>query len=156
MSKIINNRKSSGQFWNLSGQFQKIKIPNDVKKQAQIGLDLLKAGFSGGTQTGWNRAKQLTGNYVDIKTLADMRTWFARHGPDAYTGGTSYPGYLKWINNGSPKYGADNMDKYRGAVAWLIWGGDAAYLWLKQQQIRNILAITYPNRKISTPGINII
>ena len=31
-----------------------------------------------------------------------MRTWFARHGPDASNGGTSYPGYCKWVNDGKP------------------------------------------------------
>ena len=34
-----------------------------------------------------------------------MLTWFSRHGPDARNGGTSYPGYFKWLENGSPTQG---------------------------------------------------
>lgn len=133
-----------------------IPIPPAVKIQAQLGLNLLKKGFLGGTPTGWNRAKQLTGQTIDIQSLADMRTWFARHGPDASNGGTSYPGYLKWVRNGKPMSSIDHLDQYRGAVAWLIWGGDPAYLWLKRPDIRKLLENKFPDRKIATPAINLV
>jgi len=53
-----------------------------------------------------------------------MRSWFARHGPDAKNGGTSYSGYCKWIDDGMPMN--KGLSKYKGAVSWLNWGGDAA------------------------------
>ena len=110
---------------------------------------MIDAGYNGGTQTGWSRAEQLAYNdKIDIHSLADMRTWFARHGPDAKNGGTSYPGYLRWLEDGKPLTGK-GKNKYRGAVSWLIWGGDAAYLWLKTTKIRNTLGKYYPKRKKS-------
>ena len=84
-----------------------------------------------------------------------MRTWFARHGPDAKNGGTSYPGYLRWIEDGKPFTGK-GKNKYRGAVSWLIWGGDAAYLWLKTIKIRKLLYRYYPKRKISPKKNNLV
>ena len=38
---------------------------------------------------------------------------------------------------------------YRGAVSWLLWGGSAAYLWLKTPEIRSMLKNYFPNRKES-------
>jgi len=128
-----------------SPRLDMVKIPDDVRKAARLGLKLRLAGFEGGTQTGWDRAEQLSGRMIDLDSLADMRTWFARHGPDASNGGTSYPGYLRWIEDGRPMSG--NYSGYRGAVSWLIWGGDAAYLWLKSKDIRELLESAYPDRK---------
>lgn len=130
---------------------KQLSIPESVRQQASIGLKLLDAGFAGGTKTGWKRAAQLARDKaISVSDLAVMRAWFARHGPDAKTGGTSYPGYLRWLRDGSPttlaKDGASKT-KYRGAVAWLIWGGDAAYTWLKTQTVRTALAQTFPTRK---------
>ena len=42
-----------------------------------------------------------------------MRTWFARHGPDAKRG-TSYPEYLRQVDDNKP---FRNKNKYRGAVS---------------------------------------
>ena len=36
--------------------------------------------------------------------------------------------------------------QYRGAVSWLLWGGDAAYKWLKTTRVRKALLATYPRR----------
>ena len=44
---------------------------------------------------------------------------------------------------------------YRGAVAWLIWGGDAAYKWLKTKKIRSLLEKEFPKRKRSPKGNNL-
>ncbi len=132
-----------------------VKIPNNVKKEAKLGLKLINAGFKGGTETGFKRATQLSKNdKINISDLADMRTWFARHGPDAVNGGTSYPGYCKWINDGKPKNKDFNL--YRGAVSWLIWGGDEAYLWLKSSNIRKLLKSNFPNRKLASTKNNLI
>ena len=125
----------------------RILIPVNVKEEAKLGLNLLRKGYKGGTTTGWNRAKQLVScKYIDLNSLIVMRAWFAHHGPDAKNGGTSYPGYLKWIKNGRPM-DKSHKNKYRGAVSWLIWGGDAAYRWLKTKKVRFALKKAYDNRR---------
>jgi len=136
------------------GGSNNIEIPKNVEKEAKLGLELLKNGFAGGTQTGWDRAKQLANDKkIDVISLADMRTWFARHGPDAKNGGTSYPGYCQWLRDGKPMNNPSR--NYRGEVAWLIWGGDAAYEWLKTKEIRNIIENEYPKRKKSITKNNL-
>lgn len=146
VSKTILDKRQSGGAKRHSKQ---VKIPNDVKRDARLGLKLLENGFAGGTQTGWDRAEQLANNEtVDVHTLAIMRAWYARHGPDAKNGGTSYPGYRKWVEDGRPMN--EGKHRYRGAVAWLIWGGDAAYKWLKTKQVRNILSHNFPNKKTAS------
>lgn len=116
----------------------KVPIPSAVKTAALKGIKLRKLGFNGGTETGWKRARQLAYNdYVDPHTLRVMRAWFARHGPDASSGGTSYPGYKKWVKAGRPLDVGKN--ELRGAVAWLIWGGDPAYRWVNSKKIEKIL-----------------
>jgi len=106
----------------------KHKIPSKVANEARKGLMMHKIGFMGGTTTGWNRAKQLsTCTHVSDKTIKTMRAWFARH---TYT---SYPGYKKWVRDGKPTVmSPSNKRKYRGAVAWLIWGGDAGKAWVER------------------------
>lgn len=124
-----------------------LKIPEYVKKDAQMGIKLLELGFAGGVQTGKNRAYQLANDkYINATSLKVMRAWYARHGPDAKTGGTSYPGYLKWVADGKPM-DKKSKNKYRGAVSWLIWGGDGAYKWLKTKKIRTYLKEKYPKLK---------
>ena len=82
-------------------------------------------GYAGGTPTGWVRGKQIaTGKTLSEQDLQIMRAWFARH---RYT---SYPGYQKWVKANRPTSAPINSklrNSYRGAVAWLLWGGDAAY-----------------------------
>ena len=99
-------------------------VPQRVKNAARKGLVMHRNRLRGGTEAGWARARQL----VSRKTICDydvkiMRAWFARHRH------TSYPGYQKWVADGNPLT-ASNKSKYRGAVAWLLWGGDPAYTWL--------------------------
>ena len=130
----------------------KVTIPVKVKNECRLGLYLIHRGFAGGTESGIARAKQLSSEkQVDVETLVKMRAWFSRQGPDAQHGGTSYPGYLKWVNKGCP------IDKktndYKGAVAWLIWGGDAAYIWLKRPKIRKLLFDFNPKLKQSSEKI---
>ena len=109
----------------------KHRVPDSVKKAAQIGLDMHKLGFKGGTTTGWNRARQLINcDTISTKTIKTMKAWFARH---SYT---SQPGYRKWVKNGKPVIpNKDNKNIYRGAVAWLIWGGDPAYDWVSKIEV---------------------
>jgi hypothetical protein len=102
------------------------KIPPSVKRQALISVKLKELGFDGGLETGINRGYQLAyDDYISEKDAKVMKAWFARH---LYT---SRPGYEKWVNNGKPmdpKY----KHQYRGAVAWLLWGGDPAYKWINK------------------------
>ena len=130
------------------------KIPQTVKQAAKLGLTLKNRGYQGGTATGWGRAGSSFQTHLDINTLATMRAWYARHGPDASNGGTSYCGYLRWLDDGQPMDGR-GANKYRGAVAWLIWGGDAAYAWLKTEEIRSALARAHPKKRKSTRTNNL-
>ena len=147
-SRVKSQRKNEQRGGN------RVKIPKKVKDDALLGIELMDRGFKGGTQTGWDRAEQLAyDEYIDSGSLADMRTWFARHGPDAKNGGTSYPGFCKWLEDGMPM--DRGFSKYRGAVSWLIWGGDAAYEWLKSSKIRKIVETDFPNRKKSPKNNNL-
>lgn len=160
--KIKDNRKQKGGNWHVESNKlvfkfsggSNIKIPKEVRKAAKLGNRLVENGFAGGTKTGWNRGNQLaTDKDIDVNSLADMRTWFARHGPDAKNGGTSYPGFCKWLSDGKPMN--KGKSKYRGAVSWLIWGGDAAYEWLKSDEIRSIIEAEFPKRKKSSNDNNL-
>ena len=131
----------------------KVDVPASVQKAANLSLEMRKKGFKGGTRTGWRRAKQLTKQRVDLSILRVMRTWFARHGPDAKNGGTSYPGYLEWVEDGRPM--DEGFSEYRGAVSWLLWGGNPAYKWLKSKQVRTLLKEHFPKLKRSSPEINL-
>lgn len=110
---------------------RKFRVPNDVKMEAQKGLDMHNEGFLGGTITGWNRAKQLIKcESVSDSTIRTMKAWFARH---SYT---SQPGYRKWVKNGKPvRLTTENKRIYRGAVAWLIWGGDHGKKWVNEIEL---------------------
>ena len=127
---------------------KKYKIPEAVKKEARKGLLMRKNGYSGGTSTGTNRARQLINQEeLSISTIRTMRNWYARHGPNDTNRGTSYPGYLKWKKSGSPTSpNSAKKDEYRGAVAYLIWGGQAAHNWISSPQIQNALNKAYPDK----------
>lgn len=129
-------------------------VPADVRQAAETGNKMNELGFKGSTGTGINRGKQLaTSKTVGVSTLADMRTWFARHGPDAKNGGTSYPNYKSWVAAGKPL--DSGFSNYRGAKSWLLWGGDAAYLWLKQPEIRAAMKYYFPKRKEASTTNNL-
>ena len=83
---------------------------------------------------------------VSVDTLVQMRTWFARHGPDASNGGTSYQGYLKFLKTG---------EVGKGAVAWELWGGDGAYMWLKDKRIRKAMLDAFPKNKQASTAVNL-
>lgn len=96
-----------------------------MRQAASVALKMKKNGYAGGTETGWARGRQLSaGRKLSEHDLMVMRAWFARHRH------TSYPGYEKWVRAGRPtgvQKEAKERNAYRGAVAWLLWGGDAAY-----------------------------
>lgn len=98
-------------------------IPVKARRSAALGLLLHENGFAGGTQTGWDRAKQLsTSRLISDADARTIRNWFARHRH------VSRMGYFKWIRDGMPLHPTDgNENKYRGAVSWLLWGGEFMY-----------------------------
>ena len=112
----------------------KHKIPAGVCNAARKALQMHRNGMKGMMETGLKRARQLSRcTYVDDATIRTMRAWFKRH---RYT---SYPGYKKWIHDGKPM--APSREKgiragaYRGAKAWLGWGGDPAAKWVKRVKL---------------------
>ena len=104
----------------------RFKPPQKVREEAEYSLYLKSIGFDGGTETGFKRAESFVHGEIDMKNLLMMRNWFARH---IYT---SRPGYLKWDSLGRPTL-KEYKKKSRGAVAWLLWGGDPGYLWVKSK-----------------------
>ncbi len=129
----------------------RLTIPKGAKKDAETGLLLKKVGYNGGTTTGWNRARQLvreTG--LTPETLRVMRNWFARHRV------TSYPGYKQWVRDGRPtRMIVGRKNQYRGALAWLIWGGTPAYNWIRSSEVQRALRRKYPDKKNDLPAITI-
>lgn len=131
-----------------------MNIPPKVQKAAALGVKMKENGYAGATETGIMRGLQLSRRKtIPLETLKVMNAWFARHGPDASNGGTSFRGYCKWLMNGSPTDGT-GRSKYRGAVSWLLWGGDDAYLWLKSPRVQRALSKEYPDAKLLNQGDN--
>ena len=125
-----------------------IKIPQQVKKEAQEGYLLHTNGFVGGTDTGYERDHQLINSKeISIQDLRVMRNWFARHRI------TSYPGYLKWVSDNKPEIVDRNKNNYRGAVAWLLWGGTPAYEWINSNEVQEALNREYPDKENKLPNL---
>ena len=134
---IVRLRKNKSHFWcryqpTKQRKAKLHRVPRPVRQQAELALKMKSKGYEGGTQAGTNRARQLAEQtHVDDRTVMQMRAWFARHGPTASNGGTSYPGYRKWIQDKKPSSG-ENKNKYRGAVAYLLWGGQPGWEWVNK------------------------
>ncbi len=103
-----------------------MKPTSEMQADAQTALDMRAMGWLGGTTAGWARAELLVaGKPLSDNDLLVMRNWFARHVH------SSYPGYLRWVKAGRPMGPRprirDEARKWNGAVAWMLWGGNAAY-----------------------------
>lgn len=108
-----------------------MRVPSNVKQEAIIGLAMHRAGFNGGTDTGFERGRQLASGWIAHEHLPVMKAWFARHHI------TSRPGYLKWIEDGRPTtLVRGTKNKYRGAVAYLLWGGSSAEAWVNSMEFK--------------------
>lgn len=111
-------------------------IPIPVRRAARRGLELRLRGFRGGTMTAWARARKLSQRlYLPLRSIRVMCAWYRRHGPRARNGGTSYPGYKKWIQAGRPMRVVRKKHPrgaYRGAVSWLLWGGTPGMRWAER------------------------
>ena len=101
-----------------------IRIPKGVKARAVQGKTLVGMGFKGGEVLGIARATQLIQqDTISIDDLRVIRNWFARHVI------TSRPSYIEWKNNMRP-ISKEYKNKIRGAIAWLLWGGDEGLSWV--------------------------
>ncbi len=85
------------------------------------------------------------------------KSWMDIHGPDHIFTDTSnsnvfYPNtikkprnyyykYRKWVESGG------ESDPPKGAIEWLLKGGDDAYLWLKTKWVRNKIVEKYPEEE---------
>lgn len=84
-------------------------IPDRVKKNAQRGLELRKKFGRGGTDVGENTARTLAaGGSIGIEKVKHINRYFPRHAGDNLSDKTS-----------------------NGWIAWLLWGGDAAWSWTR-------------------------
>jgi len=82
-------------------------VPDRVKKNAQRGLELRKKFGRGGTDVGENTARTLAaGGSIGIEKVRHINRYFPRHAGDNLNDKTS-----------------------NGWIAWLLWGGDAAWSW---------------------------
>jgi hypothetical protein len=118
----------------------RIRIPTNVKKEAQYAFKLKELGFKGGTSTGWSRAKQLANDdTISIKDLQNIKAFFARH---LYT---SQEGYSEWVKAGKP---LDDSKWHRtnSIIAWLIWGGNSAFKWVNNDTNIKLLNKHFPNK----------
>jgi hypothetical protein len=101
-----------------------LKIPASAAKEAAVGLAMKEAGYDGGREQGLARALT-TQESIPVDDAKVVWAWFQRP-PHP-----SRPGYLQWKKDGMPTAMISGMkSQYRGAVAWLIWGGDSAYEWI--------------------------
>ena len=92
------------------------KIPDGVKKQAQMGLDMSREYNRGGTSVGKNTANYLVNNTIAApQKVRHIAKYFPRHEVDLRTPANSRTG----------------ADGYPGAglIAWKLWGGDAGRTW---------------------------
>jgi len=91
-------------------------IPNlSMKEEAARGLAWREEFGRGGTDVGFNRAKQLVErDEMSENDILDMYSFFSRHEVDKKAEGFS-PGEKGYPSN--------------GRIAWALWGGDAGYRW---------------------------
>ena len=86
--------------------------PAEVRANAKRGLELRKEHGRGGTEVGVARARDLSnGASLPLDTIKRMNSYFARHEVDKQGEG----------------WGKDSA----GYIAWLLWGGDAGWSWVK-------------------------
>lgn len=86
--------------------------PAQVQANAKRGLELRSEHGRGGTEVGVARARDLSnGKGIPLETINRMSSYFARHEVDKKGEG----------------WGKDSA----GYIAWLLWGGDAGWSWVK-------------------------
>lgn len=107
-----------------------LQIPREVQKNAKRGNRMKARGYEGGRSQGISRGIQLeTDDEIPIRDAMVMRAWFARHVE------TSYGNYKAWTK-ASDEERAD-LSAWKGTVAWLLWGGTAAYYWILSDKVQD-------------------
>ena len=87
----------------------------EMKEEAQRGLDWRSEFGRGGTEIGIARARDISnGKQLPIETINRMVSFFARHEVDKQAEGFS-PGEDGYPSN--------------GRIAWALWGGDPGQRW---------------------------
>jgi hypothetical protein len=86
-------------------------IPKAAKRNAKTGLEQRKKHGRGGTQVGWNRARDIINlSEFSVSEWREIYAWFERHEVDKQGEG--------W-KPGTPGYPS------AGRISWNLWGGDA-------------------------------
>jgi HK97 family phage portal protein len=107
---------------NPMGDAKSIKaMPNNaMKEEARRGLAWRQEFGRGGTNPGFQRAKQISaGEQLSEEDVLDMYAFFSRHEVDKKADGFN-----------------PNEDGYpsNGRIAWSLWGGDAGFEWSKRER----------------------
>ena len=90
--------------------------PAAVRRAAEKGLELRREFNRGGTEIGVARARDLSnGKRIPPQTINRMLSYFARHE----------------VDKKGENFGNDENPS-PGYIAWLLWGGDAGYAWVKR------------------------
>lgn len=104
-------------------------IPKDVAENCRYANHLKSAGFEGGRKKGISRSHQLSrAKRISPRDAMEMRAWFSRHVK------TSYPNYVEWLDAIDDDRSVRSA--WKGAVAWLLWGGTAAYYWILSDEVQ--------------------
>jgi hypothetical protein len=101
--------------------------PADVRANARRGLELRRKHGRGGTEVGVARARDLSnGDNIPLETIKRMNSYFSRHEVDKKGEG----------------WGVDSA----GYIAWLLWGGDAGWRWVKgilNDEVKKMTELAY-------------
>lgn len=125
-----------------------LSIPKKIINILKVSIQLSKK-MNYNPPRGLDTANALIKNKNNpLEVLKVVRHWMARHGPDASHGGTSYRGYQDWIKSCYNSDGTLNKkiisSPTNAALAWLVWGGDDMYLFLKSPKIHKLLIESFP------------
>ncbi len=109
-----------------------LTISDSVRRNAKRALKLRDDGYAGGTATGVARAMQLANNEtIEMYDAMKMRAWFARHIRSG-----SYEKYVSW-KRASLEDRESHKNDWRGAIAWLLWGGTSACQWILGEEMQD-------------------
>lgn len=90
--------------------------PASVAKNAEKGLKFREQFERGGTEVGINRAHQLKAREkLPLAEVKKIYSYFSRH----------------TVDKNADDFG-NEQDPSKGYIAWLLWGGDAGFDWVKE------------------------
>ena len=101
---------------------QRYQVTKGMIKNAARGLQLRRIHKHGGTIVGVSRARDISNNRkLSLETVKRMYLYFGRHIKDKQT-----PGF--------------RTQSSAGYIAWLLWGGDEGFAWVKSIRAQAIRA----------------